>query len=102
MGDGWAPMTARVDAGTTTSGRSWSGWMAGGSSTSLARTPAAGRRRRLRGVGTEGPSGPGKVHGLETGSPSGRTAGELPRCCGGMLRLPLSPASCSWNYKPRV
>lgn len=37
----------------------------------MARTPAAGRRRRLRGVGTEGPSGPGKVHGLETGSPSG-------------------------------
>nr|QWF36741.1 E74-like ETS transcription factor 3 isoform 17 [Homo sapiens] len=40
--------------GTTTNGRSWNGWMAGDSSTSLAKTQAAGRRKRFSRVGTEG------------------------------------------------
>lgn len=45
--------------------------MAGGWSTSLAKTPAAGRRRKLLGVGTEGPNGTrDRTHGLEACSPS--------------------------------
>lgn len=62
-------------AGTTTNGGSWSGWMAGGWSTSSAKTPAAGRRKRLPGVGTEGLQWTqDQTHGLEPAGPPGSTA----------------------------
>lgn len=73
----------RVLAGTTTSGIFWSGWTAGGSSTSSAKTPAAGRRRRLSGARTEGPGGPGTNSRTRGGQP-------LPR---GLLPAPAAPRS---------
>lgn len=48
-------------SGTTTSGRSSSGWMAGDLSTSSAGTPAAGRRRRWWDTGTEGRTNPATI-----------------------------------------
>nr|QWF36733.1 E74-like ETS transcription factor 3 isoform 11 [Homo sapiens]QWF36734.1 E74-like ETS transcription factor 3 isoform 11 [Homo sapiens] len=48
------PQMSLEGTGTTTNGRSWNGWMAGDSSTSLAKTQAAGRRKRFSRVGTEG------------------------------------------------
>lgn len=112
-------LTAPVHPGTTTNGRSWSGWTAGDSSTNLAKTPAAGRRKSLSGVGTEGPIRPGpKRTDLQSAAPPGRTArpphsgvcpallwreAEVPEPCQPSPWDPgLQPSSPppTWDHKP--
>lgn len=100
--------------GTTTNGRSWNGWMAGDSSTSLAKTQVAGRRKKFSRVGTEGwnytrdqthdHSRPANLPG-RTGRPDGPSTGEFSQlCCGEKLKFwcIVSHHPGTWRLWPRL